>query len=229
MPEPLNIPKNDPLSIPKNDLERALLESARKPELLPKTWRQLRESVLWFLVKTEPDIERVAQYKPGDHVPFMTWENPQMKIIPVFTSLERVQYAMKTIKMVPPIQWWITHMPGAAVLQVCTDLPLKVVINPGCGLQLMLEPQLVRSIADGSILNPALVPLPDARVELVPEAEYPAEFLAPLFRYLSGQSKVTAAWLFRTIKAKPTDQIMYLITLLPSSEYRPDRGSADER
>ena len=200
---------------PANDLERALAVALRGPEGHPEFFRQARESILVFLVPYHPELDGTFTIRNGDAMTFTVWENPKGKFIPIFTSIERAQAAIKNTGA-RENQYAVAEMKGKELFRAIACQEYGVVINPASGkVELSLDRRAARMLADGTILRPIpSTAQQQGRVKIVEPADYPTDFLQPLFRFLGGRPEVKAAWLFRQIEQPDPARINYVFGLL---------------
>ncbi len=204
---------------PQNDLERAFQDAHLG---LPETvayFRELRESVLLFLMPQPPDGKGVLQVGGGDVVTFTVWKIAGEDMIPVFTSSARVEEALRAAG-----KWdeknGVGEMLGFELLHVISmqPAPCKVVINPGCaGGSRMMDAAMVASVVDGSALQlptPGELALNGLVMSLPKSPSQPARLREPLSKFFIRCPEVKAAWLFFEEKpAKPFEQV-YVVGLL---------------
>lgn len=201
---------------PLNDLERAFAIALRGPEGHPELFRQLRESVLTFLVPYHPEMDGVISVGSGDRMTFTVWQNQQGPQIPIFTSLERAADALKTIGA-PENTYCVADMLGKELFHIISAQDIPIVVNPATGTgEFSLDVRGVKMLADGSILK-ADGNLPEERwhgkVKLVDPADYPTDLLQPIFRFLKMRPEVRAVWLFRKVKEDKAQEIYYIFAL----------------
>ncbi len=206
---------------PVNDLERAYFAAAKWTPASRELFRQLRESVLVFLAPYHPEMVGMMKVGNGDRMLFDVWTNGQEDHIPIFTSLERAEQALKVTK-----RWAMPHtvveMKGLELFHCLTGHThdYKVVINPGCvpgGM--VLNQDRVRELWDGSVFK-LLPPVEKVRrpSEIVDAADYPTDFIQPLFEFLRGKPLARAAWLFRQSPPPKSGETSYIIGLLITGE-----------
>ncbi len=206
---------------PRNELELAMQASLISPTANPELFRQLRKCPLTFLSPYHPEM--VGEHKPGDSVPisFVVWKNGEQECVPVFTSAARLEEALRATGN-DDQNYCISDMPGETLFKVMVEVKLtyKVVVNPGCITgNTILDMNAVRMLADGSILKPVT---PEAKVrrpaEIVDPADYPTDFIQPLFEFLRGKPLARAAWLFRQSPPPKSGETSYIIGLLITGE-----------
>ena len=201
---------------PSNDLERALAGAMRGPQGYPELFRQLRESELTFLMPYHPEMEGVMELQNGDEFNLTFWKNGEEQVIPLFTSGERAQQALESIgeKDRPCC---IAEMEGETLFRILQNYKTKVVINPALNPGgLHLDANAVRMLADGSILHPITGrEQAHGRVKIMDPADYPTDFIQPLFEFLRQRKEVQAAWIFETPPhEKETAECHYVFGLL---------------
>jgi hypothetical protein len=206
---------------PRNNLERAMQAALLSPTASPEMFRQLRKCPVTFLSPYHPEM--VGEHRLGDGTPlsFSIWKSDSEECVPLFTSLERVQEALRATGN-DEIKYCITEMPGEKLFEIMVAMKLgyKVVLNPGCGTgHLLLDTNAVRMLADGSILKPIT---PEAKVrrpaEIVDAADYPTNFIQPLFEFLRARPAARAAWLFRQSPPPKNGKTAYIIGLATAGE-----------
>ena len=204
---------------PMNALERAYVGVARGPEGRPEFFRQLRESMLAFLMPFHPELDGIMQFGNGDTVALSAWEGPKGTFIPIFTSVDRAEQALKTVGA-PDNQYSLAEMKGEWLFMLVACQQHGVVINPACGMaEFYLDLRAAKLLADGSILKPiAAGPQEHGRVIIVKPADYPTDFIQPLFRFLRGRAEVQAAWLFRREPAPDPANPYYVFGLLATGK-----------
>jgi hypothetical protein len=201
---------------PQNDLERAYQDAHLG---LPETvayFKELRESVLMFLVPYQPGIEGVKQVGNGSTLTFSVWKIQDEDMIPVFTSTARVQEALQASG-----KWeeknGVAEMMGKELLHVISMLPkpYKVIVNPGClsGSRTM-DPKMVESILDESALHlptPGELALNGLVISLPHSPSQPERLKEPLRKFFGSCPEVKAAWLFYEEEpAKPHERVFVL-------------------
>jgi hypothetical protein len=204
---------------PQNDLERAFQDAHLG---LPETveyFRQLRESVLMFLMPEVPKQQTVLQVGNGDSLSFTVWKIGGDDMIPVFTSYARVEEALRAAG-----KWdeknGVGEMLGLELLHVISMQPgpLKVVVNPGCASgSRVMDSKMVASVVDGSALHlptPGELALNGLCMSLPTSPSQPARLREPLAKFFSGCPEVKAAWLFyEENPSKPFERV-YVVGLM---------------
>jgi hypothetical protein len=206
---------------PRNELEQAMQASIVSPTANPEMFRQLRKCPITFISPYHPEM--VGEHKIGDGTPvsFVVWKKEDEECVPVFTSEARLEEALRTTGN-DDRNYCIADMPGAKLFEVMVAVKLKykVVVNPGCVTgNVILDMNAVRMLADGSILKPiARGEMVRRSAEIVDAADYPTDFIQPVFEFLRGKPVAQAAWLFRQSPPPKTGETSYIIGLLTSDE-----------
>jgi len=193
---------------PQNDLERAFQDAHLG---LPETvayFRELRESILMFLMPYQPGIEGIRQVGNGSHMTFTVWKIGGEDVIPVFTSSARVEEALRAYG-----KWeeknGLGEMLGLELLHLISVLPgpWKIVINPGCATgSRFMDAKQVQAVVDGSALylpTPGELAFNGLAMSLPNSPSQPARLREPLGKFLAGLPEVKAAWLFFEDNEKP--------------------------
>ncbi len=213
---------------PLNPLEQAFMAAARGPEGLPGLFKQLVASELAALMPYHPEMEGLVEIRQGSGFQFLVWQHPERGLqVPLFTSEKRALESLDKLgaNRQPSC---MALIPGTVLFASLAGQKYGVVINPGCSTgEIFLDLKTVRSLADGSLLKPgAPAPLHAGRVSLVDPAEYPTGLVQPVFRFLTGQENVRAAWIFQeqptpTPGRLPTGPGGYVIGLLVDGDPAP--------
>src|ERR1700722_2363000 len=80
---------------PQNDLERAYKDAHLGLQETVDYFRELRDSILMFLMPYTPGCKGVMQVGNGSTITFTVWKIAGEDMIPVFTSPARVQEALQ--------------------------------------------------------------------------------------------------------------------------------------
>lgn len=203
------------MNAPINDLERAYAASVRGPEGNPELFRLLRESKLIFLLPYHPEMEGTFSLGNGDAVPkFSLWKSSDGIHIPIFTSKERANEAFKRMRSRDK-EYAIAEMKGQELFHLISCQPYAIVINPACKIAATyMDMNAVKKLADGSILKPVEDGAThEGTVNIVEPADYPTDFLQPLFRFLRERPQVKAAWLFRHFTPADPTRTYYVFAL----------------
>jgi len=202
---------------PVNDLERAYV-SIRGPESYPAVLRLLLDSNLIFLIPYHPEFEDATiKLKEGDLLPkFVIWKSSgkEGNRIPIFTSVERANDSCKKMK-IRDGTYHLMEMRGQELFNILTLQPTPVVINPMSDFSSMfMGLHEIKGLADGSIFRPKTDGVQrKAIATVVPPADYPTDFIQPLFRFLRDRSEIKAVWLLRQTKGEATKEFVYVFLL----------------
>lgn len=201
---------------PNARLETLLSNPRLGPESHPELFRLLREATLVFLIPYHPEIMGRITLKNGDPLPkFAVWKSSDGVRVPVFSSIERANEACKAIG-VKDGTFAFAELNGQQLFHLLSCQPNEVVINPACKTgATFFDQNAIRMLADGSILQPIPPGEPQrtGQVQIVDPADYPTDFLQPLFRFLRERTEVKAAWLFREPEPTPDGKISYIFVL----------------
>jgi hypothetical protein len=199
---------------PQNDLERALWAVSRGPEGYPELFRQLRESMVTFLMPYHPEWVGDIPIENGTAITFAVWKNADGPQIPLFTSLERAETALQATGA-RNNQYGVAEMKGEWLFGAIAGQKLPAVLNPACGTpHLSLDVRAARKLADGSILEMDKGQEEKGRIKIVDAADYPTDLLQPVFKFLRGKPEVRAAWLFYRLEKDDSKQRYYVFGLL---------------
>jgi hypothetical protein len=205
---------------PQNDLERAYQDAHLGIKETVDYFKQLRESILMFLMPDVPKHQTVLQVGGGSTLTFTLWKVSGEDMIPVFTSHARVEEALRAAG-----KWEEKHgvgeMLGFELLHVISMQPegCKVVINPACATgSRVMDAKMVASVVDGSALylpTPGEMALNGLCMSLPRSPSQPARLREPLSKFFSGCPEVKAAWLFSEDEpAKPHERVYVLGVLV---------------
>jgi hypothetical protein len=200
---------------PGNDVERAIAGAMRGPQGYPALFRQLLAADLTVLMPYHPEMDGTMEVGEGDQITVTFWKNGDEQVIPVFTSGERAQQALRAIgqKGQP---WCLAEIGGDALFKILQSYHMKVVINPACPSgEMHLDANAVQKLADGSILQPTAGTLECQGVARpVDPADYPTDLLQALFEFLRSREDVQAAWILETQPEPGDPDRQYVFALL---------------
>lgn len=185
--------------VPVNALDRAILALARSKAATPEFYRQLAEGELWFLLHYHPEIEgEMLELKNGSPIPFAVHNDGKKEQVMLFSSEERVDEALEK-GQVPPRTFSVGSMPARQILEVIGKAGLWAIVNRSCSTGVVvIPPNLMRDLADGS----ALRPLPDkherqeGRLNILNPADYPTGLVQAVFECVRKHPKFRAVWIF---------------------------------
>jgi hypothetical protein len=195
---------------PVNALDDALRALQRSVSATPALYRALIEGELYVLLPYHPEVEGESlELKNGMPCPFIVINDQKGEIVMVFSSLERAEEGMKR-DGIPDNQYVPAAMPARQLLQALGAMGLRAVVNKSCTTGLVvIPPDLMRDLADGSALKPPAnaEPREQFRARVVPPAEYPTDLIQPVFEVLRQHRNFRAAWICdRTPEGTPPGQ-----------------------
>jgi len=200
---------------PGNDVERAIAGAMRGPQGYPELFRQLLAADLTVLMPYHPEMDGMMEVGEGDQITVTFWKNGEEQVIPVFTSGERAQQALRAIgqKGQP---WCLAEIGGDALFKILQSYRMKVVINPACSSgEMHLDINAVQKLADGSILQPgAGAQECQGTARPVDPADYPTDLLQALFEFLRVRPEVQAAWILEAEAELNRTGTQYIFALL---------------
>jgi hypothetical protein len=174
---------------PLNDLERSLIAAAKDPAHRPQFYRDFLSSDI-FVIEDAPPGESTGPraIQKGSQISLLTYERDGNRIIPIFSSLPRMQTFIKR-------EASYIAMPAPDFLKMTRGATL--VLNPGCDYGKEFTPGEIASILDGSLWRPTDVYTTpkQTRVLIGQPANYPTELVAAVTRYFQTMPQVTRAYL----------------------------------
>ena len=187
---------------PGNELERILGARDFGPQVYPDLFRLLLQSPLVFLLPYHPElVGNTVTVKTGDDLPrFIIWHSDAGgRRIPIFTSPRSANEACEKIGA-RDHQFAFAEMDGKGLFELLACQPEAIVLNPCCGTHaIFLDLNAVKGLADGSMFKPDPGETTQGVARIVDPADYPTDFLQPLFAFLRKRPEVRAAWLFREV------------------------------
>ncbi len=189
-----------------NELDRALVALGRSKSALPDLMRELREGDLWFLLPYHPELEGEAmELKSGMQLPFSMLQEGEDIVVPIFSSSERLDESLQTAK-IPALTYCAGCMPAQQMLEILGKAELCAVLNKSCHTgQMVIPPDMMRDVADGSALKPPNSPTTREKgtVRAVDPADYPTDLLQAVFESLRQHRQFLAAWIFEDVVEQP--------------------------
>ena len=190
-----------------NDLDRAIVAIKRSNSNLPDFYRQLTEGELWFLVPYHPEVEgECMELNPGSPVPFVMLEDDKGVVVPLFSSEMRVEEALKNAN-IPPRTHSAGAMPAMALLDILGKADVRAVLNKSCSTgQVIIPPNLMRDLADGSAFRPQ--PQGEQRqrnINIVNPADYPTHLIQAAFELMRRHQNFRAGWVFTLVESQSGD------------------------
>jgi hypothetical protein len=215
--------------MPANELDRLLSVRDFGPQHYPEVFRRLRDSRLVFLLPYHPELAGGSEtVRNGDALPpFVIWECPGDGLrIPVFTSPQRAREACRAIGAADRA-YAMAEMRGRDLFDLLSFQSDHIAINPACKTTtLFLDVAVAKKLADGSIFDPEGGETKEGFASIVDPADYPTDFLQPLFCFLRERPQVQAAWLLQE-ETEPEMPVGYVFVLKITGE--PQRVERDFR
>lgn len=209
--------------IPVNNLDRAITALQRSDAATPDFYRHLSEGDLWFLVKYHPEIEdSVLELKNGSPLPFASVKDSTGPVVPLFSSEARLNEGLKNGK-VPPRTFSAASMPARLALEILGKAGLRAIVNKACSTgSLVIPPDLMRALADGSALKPRGMGSPEGAKQItltiLNPADYPTHLVQSVFEFVRKHKNFRAAWIFGAPvipgEAPKTPPVYYLQILM---------------
>jgi len=203
---------------PINDLERSLVQATKDPAHRPGFYRDFVDAEI-FAVQHGPagaDIEGGGVNEAGI-LQLMTWDKDGQTIIPIFSSLPRLQGFIKEeanyIGMKAEDFLGMTR--GAALI-----------LNPGSAYGKEFTAKEIASILDGSIWKPNVdyVAMKDTKVLIAQPANYPHALVSALRRYFQTMPQVRRAYLAHFFNPQRDEKAHSLVAIEVSGDW--DRVAA---
>jgi len=211
---------------PVNDLERSLVQATKDPAHRPGFYRDFIDAEIFAVRHGRPsaDIEggsvnegRSTELTAGGTLQLMTWDKDGQTIIPIFSSLPRLQGFIKEeanyIGMKAEDFLGMTR--GAALI-----------LNPGSAYGKEFTAKEVASILDGSIWKPTVdyVAMKDTKVLIAQPANYPHALVSALRRYFQTMPQVQRAYLAHFFNPQRDEKAHSLVAIEVSADW--DRVTA---
>jgi hypothetical protein len=211
-----------------NELDRAIHALRRSPSATPRLYRALCEGELWALLPFHPEVEGSdIELENGMPLPFALLQDKQGELAPIFSSEERLDECLEQGK-VPPKTYSAAAIPATVLLGILGSIGLRAILNKGSRVtgELILPPDLLRDLANGSALAPLGTgsdgPVETRRFKRINPADYPTNLVQPMFEILRQHRNFRAAWIFRGKPEKPLPeggrQFEVLILMDPRDE-----------
>jgi hypothetical protein len=198
-----------------NALDRMLGAKDFGPQYFPELFRLLRDSPLIFLMPYHPElVDTEHSLQEGNAMPqFALWSSQDRgRTIPVFTSVACANAGCKTVGA-PDNTYVFAEMVGKDLFDLLRRLPEAVAINPACPTSVLhLDGAALTKLADGSILQPEPGEVKQSTANIMDPADYPTDFLQPLFCFLRTRPQVQAAWILRETE-QPGAPVSYVFVL----------------
>lgn len=184
--------------VPDNDLDRAIRAVARSQSAMPDLFRALTEGEIWFLMNYHPELEGQKMcIENGSPLPFVIMQDAKGQIVPLFSSGERLDEAMRS-PGAPKEKFLAGAMPARQAMEILGVMKFRAVINQGCATgNITIGPDLMRDLADGTALQPLPKsdrPPVNRTFSRINPADYPTDLLQPLFEHMRQHEEFKAAW-----------------------------------
>lgn len=193
--------------VPSNELDQAIVALGRSQAALPRFMRALGAGKLWFLTPYHPEVEDgEIELEPGMRSPFVELEDAAGAFVPIFSSGERLDEALRTAQA-PPGSFAAGSMDAAALLEVLARMELRVVLNRGCSTgQVELPRNLMSDVADGSAFEvpPMDGPAEQQTLTMIDPADFPTDLIQPVFEFVRQHENFRALWIFHHGEGKRT-------------------------
>lgn len=207
---------------PQNELERILAARDFGPHFYPRVFRLLRETRLVFLLPCQAlPADDGKPMEPGDAVPrFPIWESPETgRRIPIFSSTQRANEGCHAAGA-PAGTYTLAEMAGKDLFDLLADQPEPIALNPGCDTHvLFFSNSTARELASEPRIEPASKRRKQTTASIVEPADYPTDFLQPLFLFLCERPEAQAAWLLRE-ETPPGMPVNYVFVLKVKGDAR---------
>lgn len=194
-------------NVPTNELDLSIKALGRSQAALPRFMRALGEGELWFLTPYHPEVENeTLELEPGMRSPFVELQDGKGGFVPIFSSGERLEEALKAAK-VPPKSFAAGSMEAVLLLEVLAKMELRVVLNHGCSTgQVELPQNLMSDVADGSAFEapPMDGPAQQQTLTMIDPADFPTDLIQPVFEFVRQHGNFRALWVFHHGEGKRT-------------------------
>ena len=181
-----------------NDLDRAIIAVTRSRAAMPDFCRELIKGELWFPMRRHPELEgEVLELKEGSPLPFVILADAQGAVVPIFSSEARVDEGLKKGRA-PARAYTAAAMPALQMLEILGKAELRAVINKSCATgELIIPPNLMRDLADGTALKPLAADKEEQRTfQKLDPADYPTDVVQAAFEVMRRHRNFRAAWVF---------------------------------
>ena len=185
-----------------NELDCALAAFVRSRSAMPELFRQLvHAETLHSLLPYHPEVvDGQMELRNGVAFPFIRLEEEGEEVVPIFTSLERVEESLARAR-VPENTYVSASMPARQMLEVIGVMDFPAVLNKSCGTgSFTMPPDLLRDLVSGAVFRPPANsgPAEECRLNIIDPADYPTDLVQPLFEILRLHRNFRAAWIFRS-------------------------------
>lgn len=190
-----------------NALDQAVADMKRGPSAQPELYRRLSEGELWTIIPWKPGIEgEEYDFSQETELSLVALPHKDGKVVAVYSSEERLTEGLTRGKA-PPEAYAALAVPAKVLLEAISRAGLDAAVNYYCGTtgQVVVPPDILRELADGSALAPKKVtgrrPKIQEMLKVVSPAGYPTAMIQPLFELFKQHRNFRAAWIFEVPKA----------------------------
>lgn len=185
--------------VPFNELDLSIKALGRSGSALPRFMRALGEGNLWFLTTYHPEIEgETLEWRKGMRNPFSELCDAKGNFVPIFSSEERVEEALKAGNVAPKT-YSAAAMCSVRLLEVLAKMERRTVLNKSCSTgEVELPLNLMSDVADGSAFKapPMNGPSQQTTLSMIEPADYPTNLLQPVFEFVRQHANFRAVWVF---------------------------------
>ena len=173
---------------PQNDLERSLMQASEDAAQRPQFYQDFLKADLFAIEEGPPRQSGPLALAKGAPVTLMTFNREGHTIVPIFSSLPRMQAFIKK-----EVNYVAMKTPDFLNMTKGTTL----VLNPGSDYGKEFTAAEIASILDGSFWRPtdSYVTQQASKVLIGQPANYPSELVAALGRYFQTAPQVKRAFL----------------------------------
>ncbi|MFI5381129.1 MAG: enhanced serine sensitivity protein SseB C-terminal domain-containing protein, partial [Tepidisphaerales bacterium] len=189
------------------DLERSLIKATTDPAHRPQFYRDFIGAEVYVIQHGPiPSVVENRDIRTGENLQLRTWERDGHTIIPIFSSLPRLQAFIKEevgyLAMKTPAFLELTR--GAALI-----------LNPDSDYGKEFTAEEVASILDGSLWKPSerWVAQKETKVLVGQPANYPLDLVLALSRYFQTTPQVERAYLVHFFNAERDEKPHTLIAI----------------
>jgi hypothetical protein len=171
---------------------------------MPELLRQLASAeTLYSLMPYHPEVvDGEMVIKNGVEFPFVRLQGKEGDIVPVFSSLTRVEESLQRAG-VPENTFVSAALPGRRMLEVIGVMNFHGELNKSCQPgSFIMPPDLMRDLASGKVFEPVAGdhPVKQHPLKIIDPADYPTDLVQPLFELLRRHKNFRAAWIFGSPK-----------------------------
>lgn len=201
---------------PVNRLELLLRDAFKDPGHRPEFYRLLLDADLYVIGQTGRNGPGEYVAGPdGEKISIAGWKRDGKTLVPVFTSLERLNESVKG-----PTTY--IQLNGRALLEIL-DAHATVLLNPGCSVGKEMPPEEIKSLLDGTLFDlPTTQRLAPGTAFVVSAVqEHPKALVGALRTLFAKHPDVHAAFLARIHVPGSKEPPHFLIGLLGDGDVRP--------